>query len=57
MTNIQVETQYGINYYSLETPSGHRWSWDEEDLNEAYIEDVLWAWSRLLDFVKARNGD
>lgn len=57
MTNIQVETQYGREFYSVETPAGHRWSWDEEDLNEAYIEDVLWAWSRLLDFVKAQGND
>lgn len=54
---VQVEETYGVKIYSLETPSGYRWSWDEDDLNEAYIEDVLWAWSRLLDFVKARNGD
>lgn len=55
MNEVQVEEVYGIAYYSLETPSGNRWSWDEEDLDEAYIEDTLWAWSRLLDFVKARD--
>lgn len=54
---IQVETAHGREYYSIETPSGQRWSWDEEDLDEAYIEDSLWAWSRLLDFVKAKNGE
>jgi len=52
---VKVETINGISYYSVETPSGQRWSWDEEDLDEEYIESSLWAWSRLLDFVKARN--
>lgn len=50
---VQVEYMAGIEYYSLETPRGHRWTFDEEDLDEAYIEDTLWAWSRLLDYVKA----
>ncbi len=57
---VQVEEVYGIKYYSLETPGGRRWTFDEEDLDEAYIEDTLGAWSRLLDFVKERqnaNGD
>lgn len=56
---IQVDAPYGPDdraYYSLETPGGRRWSWDEEDLDEAYIEDTLWAWSRLLDFVRERNN-
>lgn len=53
---IQVETSHGREFYSFETPRGERWSWDEEDLNEAYIEDTLWAWSRLLDFVRERNN-
>lgn len=52
---IQVEEVNGYKLYSVETPAGQRWSWDEEDLDEGYIEDSLWAWSRLLDFVKARN--
>lgn len=55
MNEVQVEYIAGVEYYSLETPGGRRWSWDEEDLDEAYIEDTLWAWSRLLDFVEARN--
>lgn len=55
MSDIQVEDPTGIRYYSLETPGGNRWSFDEDDLDEAYIEDTLWAWSRLLDFVKARD--
>lgn len=57
MDEIEVEDVNGFKYYSLETPGGQRWSWDEEDLNEAYIEDTLWAWSRLLDFVKAKNSE
>ncbi len=52
---IQVETSYGREFYSIETPGGERWSWDEEDLNESYIEDALYAWSRLLDYVKTRD--
>lgn len=52
---VQVEDVNGFTYYSTETPLGRRWTFDEEDLDEAYIEDVLWAWSRLLDFVKARD--
>lgn len=55
MNEVQVEDTTGVQYYSLETPGGNRWSFDEDDLDEAYIEDTLWAWSRLLDFVKARN--
>lgn len=53
---VQVEDVNGFKYYSIETPLGRRWTFDEEDLDEAYCEDVLWAWSRLLDFVKAKNG-
>lgn len=57
MTNeIQVETSHGRRFYAIETPRGERWSWDEEDLDEGYIEDALFAWSRLLDFVKARDN-
>ena len=56
MSEVQIEEIYGTKYYSVETPLDRRWSWDEEDLDEAYIEDVLWAWSRLLDFVKERNN-
>lgn len=52
---IQVETSYGREFYSFETPRGERWSWDEEDLDADYIEDTLFAWSMLLDFVKARD--
>lgn len=52
---VQVEEIYGIEYYSLETPGGHRFSFDEDELSEEYIEEQLWAWSRLLDFVKARD--
>lgn len=55
MSDIQVEEVHGIEYYSLETPGGHRWSWDEEDLNADYARDALYAWSRLLDFIEARN--
>lgn len=55
MADVQVETQYGREFYSVETPRGERWSWDEEDLDAEYIEDTLFAWSRLLDFVKARD--
>jgi len=55
MNEVKVEESHGRKYYSVETPGGERWSWDEEDLSEAYIEDALWAWSRLLDFVKGRN--
>jgi hypothetical protein len=52
---VQVEEINGIEYYSLETPEGRRWSWDEEEVDEPYIEDTLWAWSRFLDFVRARD--
>lgn len=52
---VEVETFNGRSYYSLDTPAGQRWSWDEEDLDEGYIVDSLFAWSRLLDFVKERN--
>lgn len=55
MADVQVEDVNGFKYYSLETPGGNRWSFEEEDLNEDYIVDTLWAWSRLLDFVKARD--
>lgn len=44
-----------LGWYEIETPGGNRWTFEDEDLNEAYIEDTLWVWSRLLDFVKARN--
>lgn len=53
---VQVEDVNGFRIYSLETPAGQRWSWDEADLEEGYIEDALFAWSRLLDFVKARDN-
>lgn len=54
--DVQVEDINGFQIYSLETPAGQRWSWDEEDLDADYCEDALWAWSRLLDFVKARDN-
>lgn len=57
MAEIEVEEVNGYKIYSLETPGGQRWSWDEDDLDEEYIVGALWAWSRLLDFVKAKNGD
>lgn len=56
MNEVKVEESHGRKYYSVETPGGERWSWDEEDLSEAYIEDALWAWSRLLDFVKDQDA-
>lgn len=43
------------NWYYLNTPRGRYMTFDPEELEEAYIEDQLWAWSRLLDFVKARD--
>lgn len=55
MAEIEVEEVNGFKIYSLETPGGQRWSWDEDDLDEDYAIDCLWAWSRLLDFVKARD--
>lgn len=57
MAEVEVEDVNGYKIYSLETPGGQRWSWDEDDLDEDYIVGALWAWSRLLDFVKAKNGD
>lgn len=57
MAEIEVEDVNGYKIYSLETPGGQRWSWDEDDLDEDYIVGALWAWSRLLDFVKAKNGE
>lgn len=39
-------------WYEIETPAGNRWTFDPEDLDETYIHDTLWAWSRLLDYVK-----
>ncbi len=53
---IKVENSGSFTYYSIETPGGNRWTFEDEDLNEGYIEDTLWAWSRLLDFVKDRNA-
>lgn len=56
MADIEIEDVNGYKIYSLETPGGQRWSWEDDDLNEEYIVGALWAWSRLLDFVKARNA-
>lgn len=56
MAEIEIEDVNGYKIYSLETPGGQRWSWEDDDLNEEYIVGALWAWSRLLDFVKARNA-
>lgn len=55
MNEVQVEDFGGFRTYFLETPLGNRFSFDEDELNEGYIEEQLWAWSRVLDFVKARN--
>lgn len=52
---VKVETVGNFSYYTLETPRGNRWSFEEEDLEELYIEDTLWAWSRLLDHVRAEK--
>lgn len=40
------------SWYTVTTPTGLTWSFEEEDRNEAYIEQSLWAWSRWLDYVK-----
>lgn len=53
---IKTEKVGDFTYYSIETPGGNRWSFDEEDLDVPYIEDTLYAWSRLLDFVRERNA-
>ena len=39
--SVEVEEINGIRYYSVETPGGNPWSWDEEDLDAAYIEYAL----------------
>lgn len=52
---VKVESSGSFTYYSLETPRGNRWTFEDEDLEESYIEDTLWAWSRLLDYVKKRD--
>ncbi len=44
-------------WWEVEGPNGNRWTFDREDFEPAYIEDALWAWSRLLDYVKAHPED
>lgn len=59
MTNKQVATDVVYNglWYTVTTPDGGTWSFDEEDKDIAYIESALYAWSRWLDYVKAESDD
>lgn len=59
MTDKQVATDvtYNGSFYTVDTPDGNTWSFDEEDKDIAYIESALYAWSRWLDYVKAEKGD
>lgn len=50
------EVQFNGDWYTLETPGGNHWTFEDVDLDEAYIEDTLWAWSRLLDYVKEHRN-
>lgn len=47
--------EFDGKHYYVETPGGTRWSFDDRDLDEQYAVDALYAWSRVLDFVRERG--
>lgn len=49
------EVEYNGTWYTVTGPSGNTWTFDEDEMDEVYIEEALYCWSRWLDFVKARN--
>lgn len=51
----ETEVTFNGDWYEIETPEGQHWTFDEADLDAGYIEDTLWAWSRLLDYVRGRE--
>jgi len=50
------EVEFNGDWYTVTDPGGTTWTFDPDELDENYIEQNLWAWSRLLDFVKERNN-
>lgn len=52
-----TEVTFNGDWYEIETPEGQHWTFDEADLDANYIEDTLWAWSRLLDYVRGCQND
>lgn len=51
------EVTFNGDWYVIETPGGRYMSFDPEELDESYVEDQLWTWSRLLDYVRERQND
>lgn len=49
------EVAYNGDWYTVTDPRGVTWTFDPDEMNVEYIEQNLWTWSRLLDFVKARD--
>lgn len=45
------------SWYRVTAPNGQTWTFDESDMDLAYIESALYAWSRWYDFVKEREGE
>jgi hypothetical protein len=62
MTNkhedVEVAPDVTFNglWYTVTTPGGMTWTYDDEDLDAAYAKESLWAWSRWLDFIESRNA-
>lgn len=51
------EVQFNGDWYTVTDPQGTTWTFDPDEMHESYIEQNLWAWSRLLDYVKEHRND
>lgn len=38
-------------WYEVTSPNGESWTFEDGDMDPAYIESALYCWSRWLDFV------
>lgn len=57
MTVQEEHVTFNGSWYRVTAPNGQTWTFDESDLDLAYIESSLFAWSRIYDFVKEREGE
>lgn len=45
------------SWFRVNAPNGQTWTFDESDMDLAYIESALYAWSRWYDYVKGLEDD
>lgn len=50
------DVEFNGDWYTVTDPQGTTWTFDPDEMDESYIEQNLWAWSRLLDYVKEHRN-